>query len=173
MSLHLLLLRLHSLLLLRRSGSRLSSSVEKDLKRERDADVGTRRRRKTEKWPLLPSLSPILSHSISDSLLPSFPSLYPSLSLFLSLLPLLSLSSVFHVGYAQAALPMPLTSVKPTVCMNRCSSVLLHRCNDRSLGAISLFLSHSSFSSRLPRPRREMLRSPSCSRCLYCLPLLF
>lgn len=99
---------------------------------------------------LLFSLALLLSHFICY-----FFSSYPfSLSSF-------SLSSVFHVGYAQAALPMPLTSVKPAVCMNRCSSVLLHHCNDLSLGALSrcplsLSFSVSSSSSRLPRPRHEM-----------------
>lgn len=59
----------------------------------------------------------ILSLPLSPALL-----LLHSLSSRLSFSPL---SSVFRAGYAQAALPMPLTSVKPAVCMNRCSTVLL------------------------------------------------
>lgn len=66
-----------------------------------------------------------VSHSLSLSLsfsptlpLSLFPS--PSLSLFL-----FSLVNVPRWIYAQAALPMPLTLVKPAVCMNRCSTVLL------------------------------------------------
>lgn len=85
-----LFLRLRSLLL-RCSDSHLSSSVEEDCSRgERDEQRG--RRRKTEKWPLLPSLSPILSLFLflflCLPLLLSLPFSLPlilSLSLFLSL----------------------------------------------------------------------------------------
>lgn len=89
----------HSLL---RSGFEL-------LRRERLEREKRERKRRTEKWSLLPSLSPVLF-------------LFPSL---LVSLPLLSRQCSALDIRASCALPMPLTLVKPTVCMNRCGTMLL------------------------------------------------
>lgn len=104
---------------LRRSGfefprERLTRMTEKEREKERGGGGGTTNEKEEGRPRSGHCCQACLSFSHSLSL-----SLSPALLL------LHSLSSVFHVGYAQAALPMPLTLVKPTVCMNRCSTALL------------------------------------------------
>lgn len=87
----------------------------------REGLTRTRETRKEKEDREVATVAKPVSHSLSLSLLLSlYHSLPPSLSLFL-----FSLVNVPRWIYAQAALPMPLTLVKPTVCMNRCSTMLL------------------------------------------------
>lgn len=87
----------------------------------REGLIRTRETRKEKEDREVATVAKPVSHSLSLSLLLSlYHSFPPSLSLFL-----FSLVNVPRWIYAQAALPMPLTLVKPTVCMNRCSTMLL------------------------------------------------